>query len=313
MAKILVTGGAGFIGTFVAKELIRQGHQVRLYDLGKSDLPGISESMTGSILDPYRTAAAVRGCDYVIHLAAALGVARTEANRLECLYINIQGTVNVLEACVKEKVKKIVFSSSSEVYGDQERVPTDELAPVNPKSNYAITKLVGEEYLRAYYENHGLRYAIVRFFNVYGPGQVAEFVAPKFVRMVMSGEAPQIYGTGEQVRSFCNVRDSAKGTVLALLTPFETNEIFNIGNDQEPISVKDLALKIIQLSGKSLTPQMVAMKNSDRSQQRDILKRIPSIEKAKRLLGFKPTITLEEGLKELILEHEKLPASWTHV
>lgn len=309
MATILVTGGAGFIGTFVAHELVEMGHHVRLFDLVKGKVAGVSESLTGSILDPYKVGDAVRGCDYVAHLAAALGVARTETKRLECLYINIQGTVNVLEACIKEKVKKVLFSSSSEVYGEQNVYPTSEEAPVNPKSNYAISKLVGEEYLRAYYENYGLNYVVVRFFNIYGIGQITEFVIPKFVRSVMKNEPPLVYGSGQQIRSFCHVRDAAKGAALALVSTKSNSGIFNIGNDLEPISIADLASRVIRLAGKKLSSRFIPMEECDRTQSRDIMKRIPSIEKARAALNYSPRITLDSGLSELITPCDRIPIS----
>ena len=122
MACILITGGAGSIGVAVAREAVSRGHKVKLLDLAINK-DNLGKSYGGSILDPYLVSTVMRGCDYVIHLAAALGVQRTEARRLECLYINIEGTVNVLEACVKENVKKIIFTSSSEVYGNQATFP----------------------------------------------------------------------------------------------------------------------------------------------------------------------------------------------
>ena len=251
MACILITGGTGFIGSAVSKELISKGHKVKLLDLviGKKN-ENDSNFYSGSILDPYLVSTVIRGCDYVVHLAAALGVRRTEYRRLECLYINIQGTVNILEACVKENIKKIVFASSSEIYGNQNKVPIREDSPVNPISNYAITKLVGEEYLRAYYDNYQLSYSIVRFFNVYGVEQRDAFVLPKFVRSVCENKPPVIYGDGKQVRSFCYVSDAAKGIVAALFNKNSNGEIYNIGNDSEPISMRELAEKTINLAGK---------------------------------------------------------------
>jgi len=234
-------------------------------------------------------------------LAAALGVKRTEARRLECLYINVQGMVNVLEACVKNKIKKIVFSSSSEIYGNQNKMPILEESPVNPISNYATTKLIGEEYLRAYFEAYSLNYSIVRFFNVYGERQREHFVIPRFVNAVCNDEPPIIYGDGKQVRSFCYVSDAAKGIVNALFCEEANGEVFNIGNNSEPISVEILAQKIISLNGiDSLIPQFIALEDSDRSKEREVYDRVPSIEKAKKILGCKPSVGLEEGLLKII-------------
>jgi nucleoside-diphosphate-sugar epimerase len=168
---------------------------------------------------------------------------------------------------------------------------------------YAVSKITGEQYLQAYSDMYGIQYGIVRFFNVYGEYQREEFVLPRFVQRVVNNEAPIIYGDGEQVRSFCYVEDAARGLVDALLT--ETRgEVFNIGNDREPISMKDLANKVIELSGKSLTPEFVSYERSDRESSREILKRIPCIKKAKNLLGYEPTFSLAQGLKRMLTFYE---------
>lgn len=299
--KVLVTGGSGFIGSRIAQNCLAAGLRVRVFDLAKSANQNISESLIGSILDPYEISVAARGCDYIVHTAAALGVERTESRRLECLYINIQGTINVLEAAVKERVSKVLFTSSSEVYGDGVG-PLDECAVLNPKSNYAITKLVGEEYLRAYHQTYGLDYTIVRLFNVYGPGQTENFVIPKFHQLILNGVPPVIYGDGNQVRAFCHVEDAARGIVLALLSKDAHSQIFNIGNPSEPVTVLELAEKMIELGGNSLRPKFVGFEESDRGAHREIYRRIPSIEKARRAFGYEPVIGLEQGLLETFRE-----------
>ena len=301
MSIVLVTGGGGFIGREVAKQLLSRKYKVRLFDLVGTDIEEADGChTTGSILDPYELSKAVRGCDYVIHLAAAVGVQRTEKNQLECLFINIQGTVNVLDACVRERAKKIVFASSSEVYGEPKSCPITEEAPLNPISNYAVSKIVGEQYLNAYAETYGIKYNIVRLFNVYGEYQKREFVIPNFVKNVLDDKPPRVYGKGKQVRSFCYVEDAARGIVSALFCPRAGGEIFNIGNDYEPISIKDLAQKVIKISRRPLKPSFVNYNNSDRVSERDILTRIPSIEKAKRILKFRPQVSLDDGLSRMI-------------
>ncbi len=143
--KVLVTGGGGFIGSSVARCLLDNGIDVRIIDIMESDVNGV-EKIKGSILDQNVVSEAVRGCDAVIHLAAMLGVRKTEIERLDCLNINIVGTVNMLEACVKDGVKRIVFSSSSEIYGEPDISPIKEESEKKPKSVYALTKLISEEY-----------------------------------------------------------------------------------------------------------------------------------------------------------------------
>lgn len=305
--KALITGGAGFIGTFLAKNLVNKGLEVKLFDLDFTNhdllcqklknFPKV-ERVKGSILDNNAICNAARGCDYVIHLAAMLGVRRTERRRIECLNINILGTINVLEACLKEKSEKILFSSSSEIYGEMGESSIKEGSPKNPVSIYAVTKMAGEEYLRAYSERYGLKYSIVRFFNVYGPGQVAEFVIPRFIKRILNNDPPVVYGDGSQIRSFCFVEDAAEGAAKALLT--DKNQIFNIGNDKESISMKDLAYKVIKISGKKIEPEFISMSESDRQSSREIKRRIPCIDKARNLLGYEPQFSLEDGIKQIM-------------
>ena len=310
--RVLITGGGGFLGSNVVKFFLEKKIQVRAFDLAgqfeQSLVAKDAEIYKGSILDVNALSNAMRDCDSVIHLAAMLGVERTEKRRLDCLEININGTLNVLEACVKNNIKKIIFASSSEVYGEPITTPITETHPLNPKSTYAITKLAGEEYVKAYSERYGLSYTILRFFNIYGPGQVAEFVIPRFIKSVILGSTPLINGDGSQIRSFCHVKDISVGVWLALVKDISGSNIFNLGSDKEPISVLDLAKKIIGISGKDIEPKFVNWKDSDRTESRDIIKRIPDITKARRMLGFSPEIKLEEGLKELVASY--VEAKW---
>lgn len=311
--QILVTGGAGFIGSAMVRYLLEQGLKVRVFDLSdqisESPPPKDAEIYKGSILDINNVTNAMEGCHYVIHMAAMLGVKRTETQRLDCLNVNIQGTVNILEGCIKEGVKKIVFASSSEVYGEQTKIPISEKNPLHPKSIYAVTKIASEEYVRAYSKRYDLDYNIVRFFNVYGPGQVAEFVMPRFIKWVMNNKPPKIYGEGNQIRAFCYVDDIVKGAFLALTNENVNSEIFNIGNDKEPISIKDLAYKVITVAHKDIEPEYVSMSDSDRTGEREIQRRIPDISKAKKMLRYEPEISLSEGILKVI-QHEDIPDSW---
>ncbi|MDO8577328.1 MAG: NAD-dependent epimerase/dehydratase family protein [Candidatus Wildermuthbacteria bacterium] len=316
--KILITGGGGFIGTALARNLAAKGFEIRLFDIDytsrdllckkQGNCPAV-EQVRGSVLDATSVGNAAKGCDYVIHLAALLGVRRTEMKRIECLNTNILGTVNVLEACLKEGVKKILFSSSSEVYGEIDGMPVREDSRKQPISVYGVTKLAGEEYLKAYSARYGLKYAIVRFFNVYGPGQVAEFVVPRFIKRVSEDKAPVIYGDGSQIRSFCFVEDAAEGAAKALLDPMGDNQAFNIGNDTEPISMKDLAQRVVSLAGKKLEPEYVSMTESDRETEREIKRRIPCIDKARDLLKYVPQISLAQGIK-MVIDTDCIIDSW---
>ena len=302
--KILITGGAGSIGLVVASSLLDEGHDVTIFDLAEQiervKIPNGIKVFKGSILDTVAIHHALQGNEYVVHLAARLGVKRTEVERLACLHININGMVNILETSVKEGVKKVLFSSSSEVYGEQAKMPITETSPVNPISVYAVTKLVGEEYLRAYKKQYGLDYTIIRFFNVYGPAQVGQFVMKKFIAAAKQEQPPTIYGEGDQIRCFCHVKDASAGVIKALFSPQASEEVINIGNDLEQVSMLSLAEKVISLSGKDLRPKKISFSESDREVEREIFHRIPSIKKARSLLGYSPKISLDEGIDELL-------------
>jgi len=308
--RILLTGGNGFVASHVIAQLrsSRPDVIVRALDLHAGNDPQV-EWHVGSILDETVLDTAVRGCDVVVHMAAMLGVRKTEQQRLACLQLNINGTTNLLDACVRESVSRITLLSSSEVYGDQTIVPIAETNPVQPKSVYAVTKLAGEEYLRAYQERYGLEYAIVRFFNVYGEGQVAEFVVSRFCKSIMEGRRPQVYGDGSQVRAFCHASDAARGVALASLSPAGALQTVNIGNDSQPITMESLARIVAKVGGTEIEPEFVPFSESDRTSDREVVERIPTIDRARKILGYEPQVSLEDGLRR-IFDHGVVPASW---
>jgi len=309
MQKVLVTGGSGFIGKEIVKQLLYQGFAVNVLDSSKLDLEGVT-LFRGSVLEPELISKAMAGCEYVIHLAAILGVSKSAYEPVECLDVNILGTRNVLKCAVIHQVKKVLFPSSSEVYGEPLKIPITEDSQLQPKSEYGVSKSVGEEYLKAYKKQHGLNYTIVRFFNVYGEEQRHSWVMAKFINDAVLGNSLKVFGDGNQVRAFCHVQDAARGTIMALLHPAANNQVFNIGNDTEPITMKELAGKILQESGRKDVPVLIPLENSDRTKAREIFIRIPSIEKAKTMLQFEPSINLTAGIKSL-LDHKKLHLAQT--
>jgi UDP-glucose 4-epimerase len=299
-SKIFITGANGFIGKELVNQLLNLGHKVVAFDLSfdhKNKTKNLVQ-VKGSILNELELFKAMNNCSYVVHLAAALGVQYTERNRLECFDINIEGTKKVLEASVKNRVKKIIFSSSSEVYGNQIENFFDENTNLQVLSNYGISKIVGEEYLRAYYEKYKLKYNIVRFFNVYGTNQRDNFVMTKFIKSIINKENLYIYGNGNQMRSFCHVSDAVKGIIL-VLKKGKLNSTYNIGNDKEPIKMYDLAKKCKNYLGSNAKIIKIDYRYSDRLKSREVIKRIPGIKKIRKELKFKPSIMLKEGIHRI--------------
>jgi UDP-glucose 4-epimerase len=299
--KILVTGANGFIGKELVNQLSAKGYKIVSFDLSFDETYKKNKNVEifkGSILNELELHKAMKNCSHVVHLAAALGVQYTEKNRLECFEINIEGTKKVLETCVKRRIKKIIFSSSSEVYGNQNKKIFDENTDLQVLSNYGISKIVGEEYLRAYYEKYKLKYNIVRFFNVYGSNQKDNFVMTKFIKSIINKENLYIYGSGNQMRSFCHVSDAVKGIIL-VLNKGKLNKLYNIGNDKEPIKVYELAKKCIDYLKSNSKIIKIDYRFSDRKQSREVIKRIPGIKRIKRELNFKPSIMLKEGIKKI--------------
>ncbi len=293
--KIIITGGAGFIGTSLARLLVKN-HQVTIFDQRKPHIDNIN-FLYGDIKNSQEVIESIKNCDVVIHLAATLGVINTEENPVLTLDTNMGGTKNVLEACRINDIKKIIFSSSSEVYGEPLKVPMEESDMPIPMTTYGVSKFAAEEYIKAYWRNYGIRYTIFRLFNVYGDEQATDWVLPEFVDKAMKNDDITIHGDGTQVRAFCYVSDVAEA-FSSVLTKAD-GEIINVGNDTEPISIRGLAEKIVSISKSKSSIKFIPFEKSNRNRI-EILRRIPSIEKAKKLLEYKPKVSLEEGIIKVI-------------
>lgn len=309
--RVLITGANGFLGHHLTRTLVDKGVEVTAFDIvpPREQLPHVTY-YTGSILDKETLIKRCKDCDSVFHLAAVLGVKRATDNLLKCMSVNIQGTQNVIEACVLSKVPHLLFTSSSEVFGDIDKEGLRENSPFNPKSGYAVSKLAGEEYLKAYHHEYGLNYNIVRLFNIYGPGQVCQFVVPRFISQVLKNVPPTIYGSGEQVRSFCHITDACRALRDICLDNTSHNDTFNIGNDTEPVSMRELAEKVIAVSGKDLSPNFVPFEQSDRLAEREIYYRVPNVDKIRKQLDYSPRMPLEQGIKN-VMDSGDLPEEWT--
>lgn len=311
--KILITGGAGMIGFSLANNLLENGFDVKIFDLKgqidrrKDEIEKISKHKklqyeVGTIMDKWSVALAAKDCEVVIHLAAMLGVKRTEDNKLLCMDINVNGTENVLNACIHNNVKHFILASSSEVYGEPTLNPVSEKVETKGKTVYAVSKLAAEELTKGFNQIHPqLDFTIVRFFNTYGEGQVAQFVISKFVKRVLADLNPLVYGDGSQIRSFCHVNDAVEAVHQIIKNPISKNKIYNIGNSKEVFSLIETAQEVINTlkPNSNLKVEIIPFDNSDRSIEREINTRFCDNSFAKMELGFYPKISLKEGIKRI--------------
>jgi nucleoside-diphosphate-sugar epimerase len=310
MKTYLVTGGAGFIGSHIAEELVRRGEKVRVLDnfiTGKREnlapFQNFIDLIEGDIRDLETCRRALRGTDYVLHQAALPSVPRSIEEPLLAHDINVNGTLNLLVASVEAKVKKFVFASSSSVYGDDPELPKREGIEGNPLSPYAVHKLVDEKYCRVFHEIYGLETVCLRYFNVFGPRQdpASQYAAaiPLFITQMMRGERPQIFGDGEQSRDFTHVANVVEANLRAIEAPEAAGgEVFNIACG-ERTTVNTLAREIAGLLGVSNQPAYTDPRPGD------ILHSFADIDKAGRILGFDPQVGFKQGLKKAVAWYRK--------
>jgi UDP-glucose 4-epimerase len=310
--KYLVTGGAGFIGSHLTEQLISRGDQVVILDnlsTGLSDnLSAIKnkvEFVQGDILDKALVEKLVSSSDYVVHLAAALGVLNIVNKPLESLKSNLQGTEIVLEAANKYK-KPILIASTSEVYGKNDKVPLNEEDdrvighPLKSRWSYSEAKAIDESLAYFYFLEEGLQSRIVRFFNTVGPRQLGNYgmVVPRFVNSALKGEALSVYGSGEQIRCFCHINDAVKGLLLVMDSDKAVGEVFNVGNNQQ-ISIMELAKKVIEITGSKSTIEKIAYEKAYPKGFEDMQRRVPDISKIKQVLGWSPQLNLDQIIKDI--------------
>ncbi len=306
MPRILVTGGAGFVPSELATRLAqdRTNEVVAVDNLLTGDLRKLPLSEhpnlhfikcdanrfedISSVFYAYRF-------EYVFHYAAVVGVKRTTDNPVMVLR-DIDGIRNVLDLCKNTGVKRVFFSSSSEVYGEPVEIPQNEkTTPLNSKLPYAIVKNVGEAFLRSYQKEYGLDYTVFRFFNTYGPKQSKDFVVSKFIRAALKNEDITVYGDGKQTRTFCYIDDNIDACLNALRKNEVLNDVVNIGSDQET-TVLDLAKLIIELTGsKSKVAHLPPLEEGD------MTRRMPDITRMKQLLG-RDLLPLRKGLEKVLAD-----------
>ena len=304
--KVLVTGGAGFIGSHLVERLLTLGAQVSVIDTmlcgnkishlsGRKNLSVFKIDVT----DVPSLTPLFEDQDMVFHLAAVVGVEETQDEPVNLLKVEVVGTSNVIALAAKNKVKRFIFASSSEVYGDSNS-PMVEEGPFNPKSTYALTKLMGEHFCKAYYQKFGLKYTALRYFNSYGPRQDERFVLSRFVNRALKGEELFIYGDGNQTRDFTFIDDTVHMTLLSAIMDTGINQIFNFGTGRA-LSINELADKVLtalDLKGKVKTSHIDYDKR--RSREIEVFNRLANVDFALKLLNYKPLTNLETGLKNYI-------------
>jgi UDP-glucose 4-epimerase len=314
--KYLITGGAGFIGSHLTEALVGRGDQVVILDnfftSSMSNLNLVKEKVNvveGNILDQTLVRKLVSESDYIVHLAAALGVFNIVNKPLESLKTNLQGSEIVLEAADKFK-KPVLIASTSEVYGKNDKVPLNEEDdriighPLKSRWSYSEAKAVDESLAYFYYLENKLPIRIVRFFNTVGPRQVGNYgmVVPRFVSAALKNQPIQVYGNGDQIRCFCHVDDAVRALLHVMDSDKAVGNVFNIGNNQQ-ISIIELAKKIIEITGSKSEIVKVPYSEAYPEGFEDMQRRVPDISKIKSVLGWTPQIGLDQIIEDIAAFH----------
>ena len=308
MRRILITGGAGFIGTHLAESLCLRGAvEVVLFDSFRRDslahVPQLRDQkqvtvVSGDVQDAGQVRAAMEGADTVVHLAAIAGVSSYYAEPLRTLQTNILGTVNALEQAAASGVKRFIHFSTSEIYGSNamwvdETMPSGIGSADDKRWVYATSKLAGENFALRYGEKHGFDAAVVRPFNIYGPRQVGEGAISNFCRAVAENKPLQVYGDGTAIRAWCYIDDMVNAMNVLLDHELTDERIFNIGNPKEVETTMGLARRFTRLFPDSRIEYREGV-------HAEVRARIPSIERARRVLGYEPIVDLDEGLRKTV-------------
>jgi UDP-glucose 4-epimerase len=317
--NVLITGGAGFIGSHLADAMLGQGHAIIVVDdLSTGSLDNIASLLDKRnfqfVRESVRNAATmtvlVDRCDVVFHLAAAVGVQLIVDEPVHTIETNIHGSEVVLNLANKFR-RKIVVASTSEVYGKNTKVPFSEDDDTTLGStrftrwSYACSKMVDEFLALAYHEQYGLETIICRFFNTVGPRQTGQYgmVVPRFVRKALAGEPIEIYGSGQQSRCFCNVADVVDAMLKLINCPAAVGEAINVGST-ESVTVEELADKVIALTGSSSEKRRLSYEEAYGRPFDDMLVRVPDLTKIRRLINYEPRFNLEQTLRQVI-DYEK--------
>ena len=308
MATFLITGGAGFIGSHIVDELARRGECVRVLDNFSTGKHGNLQSaisyqrsrvevIEGDIRDLGTLHQAMHGVDYVLHQAALPSVPRSVADPVTTNEVNVNGTLNVLIAARDAHVKRIVYASSSSVYGNSPVLPKHEGMPTAPLSPYAVSKLASENYCQAFHQVYGLPTVALRYFNVFGPRQdpTSQYSAaiPKFVTALLHGEPPTIYGDGTQSRDFTYVANVVQANLLACEREEAIGQVMNVACG-ERYTLLDLCRELAALTGKTLQPTFAPPRAGD------VKHSLAAIDRASQLLGYRSIVDWQEGLRRTV-------------
>lgn len=303
MARYLVTGGAGFIGSHLTSTLLQAGEQVRILDNFSTGLrenlqflPG-AEIVEGDIRSYHIVREAVDGVDFVLHEAALPSVPRSVRDPITSNDVNVVGTLNVLDAARDSQVKRLVFASSSSVYGDTPTLPKRECMAPNPMSPYAVSKLAGEHYCRSFFRLYGFETVMLRYFNVFGPRQNAKSeyaaVIPKFIRAISDNEPITIFGDGSQTRDFTYVQNVVKANLLACEKDGIGGRTFNVATNQQ-ISLLDLVGALERIISRKASTLF------EDARPGDVMHSYAAIDDARALLAYEPSVNFEEGLRRTV-------------
>jgi UDP-glucose 4-epimerase len=314
--KYLVTGGAGFIGSFLVETLIERGDQVIVLDnfsTGQlSNLKNVmrdTEVINGSILDKNLVDELVTRSDQIIHLAASLGVLNIVNKPLESLKTNLTGSEIVLEAANKNR-KPVLLASTSEIYGKNSKFLLNEEDdrilghPLKSRWSYSEAKAIDESLAYFYYLSDRLPIRIVRLFNTVGPRQVGRYgmVVPRFVSAALKNQPLEVYGNGDQIRCFCHVEDAVRALLLVADSDQAVGNVFNIGNNQQ-ISILELAKKVIEVTGSNSEIVKIPYSKAYPKGFEDMQRRVPDISKIKKFLGWAPLIRLDQIIRDVAAYH----------
>lgn len=304
--NILITGGAGNVASALASKLAENKNNfiVIVDNLSTGSLSKIPQTENVKFIkadaNNYNDIVPIFGrynFDYVFHYAAVVGVKRTLENPIMVLN-DIEGIKNILSLSKNSGVKRVFYSSSSEVYGEPFEIPQNEnTTPLNSRLPYAIVKNVGEAFFKSYYQEYGLEYTIFRFFNTYGPNQSEDFVVPRFIKAALKNEPITLYGDGLQTRSFCYVADNVETCIKAMNSQECVNDVLNVGSDKE-MSILDLAKKVIEV-----TKSSSSIIHLPALEEGDMTRRCPDTSKMKGILQ-RELVGLEEGIQKLINHYE---------